>query len=203
MGCDPDFRLMASFRERFQAWDAAFVPQLQVPERFARAVPMDIPNSALRIATRTYLREFWEAADKGIAPAFLGRAGQFKTYAAGCIARWVHNQRVAVEWVECGPEFTKLDMLFYDDAGMQRLDTLCTAPLLVLDDFTQVSERSRSAQLLETVAQARFSAQLPTVWTGNMPLNSPEAMKVMANKYGACVTRRILHGANGFQVDVV
>lgn len=191
-----------SYREKHQRWAAELLPPLGLPERFARASITELPPS-LNHAVRHYVTDFWNLAERGVAPAFMGKARQWKTYAAACVSRWVYHNRVDVSWVECGPEFTRLDSLFFEDEGRRRIDQLCTAPFLVLDDFTQVPAGTRTAQLLNTVAQARFSATLPTLWTGNRLLNNNDAIIALSKDYGACLTRRILDGSTGFRVDVV
>jgi DNA replication protein DnaC len=191
-----------TFKETHRRWDAAFNPPLVLPERFANATPTELPE-ALRYWVRLYLTHFWERADQGIAPAFLGKARQWKTYAAAVIARWVHYNRVDTEWVECGPEFTRLDSLFFEEEGRRQIDHLSTVPFLVLDDFTQVPAGTRAAQLMAAVAQARFSAALPTLWTGNRALPNNDAYLALVKDYGACLTRRILDGSQGYRVDMV
>lgn len=188
--------------ENRRHWDQSLTKPLELPERFAKASPFEIPNDVLKQLVRDYLSDFWSHANAGRAPGFFGGARRWKTYAAACVARWVQFNRIDVHWIECGPWFTRLDMLYFDPASVRLIDEVSTAPFVVLDDFTQVTPQTRQAQLLETVVQCRFSAGLPTCYTGNLALRTAEDFRALNERYGACVARRIIDSTQGLRLTV-
>lgn len=194
-----------------RVWHASFLPPLELPDRFVQAAPKGINNAAIQAAVVRYLDEFWDAAERGIAPVFLGRAGQYKTFGAAVIARWVQFQRLPVKFVKCGQFFMDLDAGFYGAAGLKPYKEAAEVPFLVLDDFTQVKTGTRGAELMANLLDHRFSAMLPTVLTGNVRGNNPtHCMQLVSDLYRPDFARRLLHGTgasinppkDGFYVTV-
>lgn len=190
------------FQERV-VWHSSFLPPLNIPERFMSATPAGITHEGVHAAVERYVANFWEEADRGIAPVFVGRAGQYKTYGACVIARYVQYQRIPTTFVQCGPFFTALDAAFYSKNGMQPYTEAVNVAFLVLDDFTQVKSGTRPAELLGNLLGERFAAGLPTVVTGNIRgRDRNHGLGLIGEQYRPDFARRLLHGAGSYYVMV-
>jgi hypothetical protein len=189
---EPSKRLTLKDR---RVWHPLFTA-LELPPRFEDAAPLAIANESIRVAVELYIKDFWEMAERGIAPVFLGRAGQYKTFGAACIARYVRYQQLPVRFVECGRFFMDLDSKFYQANGMQAYEEAATVPFLILDDFTQVKAGTRSAELLANLLSERFSATLPTLVTGNIRgRDRKHGLELISEHYRPDFARRLLHGS--------
>lgn len=187
-----------------RVWHEAMLPPMDVPGRFAAGTPADIPFEAVRECVERYttVETFWDAANRGIAPAFVGRVGTWKTYAAWLVARFARWQKLPTMFVECGPFFMELDAAFYSPGGLKPYRRAAEVPFLVLDDFTQVKPGSRGVEIMSNLVVERFSALLPTVFTGNQRVETKEDLKSLAKDYRPDFVRRLRHGAAGFFVSV-
>ncbi|HVE25409.1 MAG TPA: hypothetical protein VNC22_08400 [Sporichthya sp.] len=183
-------------------WHPTMLPPSGLPERFLDATPSGIGNAAIRAVVDRYLAAFWREASAGIAPAFFGKPGEWKTYGAAVIVRYALSQRLPVAFVECGPWFLRADALFYAVEGPRMLDDLARAPFVVLDDVTQVQPSTRAAELMANVLAVRFGAQRPTLVTGNAPMRAAEDLRRFGELYRADFARRLRHGSTGYWAAV-
>lgn len=174
----------------------------EIPRRFADVtLGLVTPQALVKVAQR-YSDEFWNAAPKGIAPLFLGAAGQYKTVTAACIAKGIRQHyRINVAWCNCAAEFTQLDRDSFSEATRTRLAWLKSAPFLVMDDFAAVPAGGRMMHTMIEVGTTRYDAMLPTLWTGNLVLEKGNHAPLVA-AVGAALSRRMLETAKGFAVQV-
>lgn len=189
-----------------RVWHEALLPALEIPERFGGGAPTAMPAGPVRdcVLRYTQMDAFWSAANSGIAPVFLGRTGTWKTYGAWLVARFAHWQLLPAKVVECGPFFTELDAQFYREGGLRPYREAAEVPFLVLDDFTQVKSGSRAAELMANLVGERFSARLPTMFTGNYTqVRGSRDLGTVARDYRADFARRLWHGSTGYFVGGV
>jgi DNA replication protein DnaC len=179
-------------------WHKAFLPPMPIPVRFNEAEPSGMPAGVVRDCIEHYLKNFWALASVGQAPALTGRAGSWKTYGAWCVARFAWEQLLPTEFVECGPFFTEADAQFYS-GSLKNCKRISEVPFLVLDDYTQVKPGTRAVELMANVVGQRFSANLPTLFTGNFAIRDVRDLARVANEYRPDFARRIWHGAGGGQ----
>ena len=174
----------------------------EVPRRFQDASLASVkPEALVRIAKR-YSDEFWTVAPKGIAPLFLGTAGQHKTVTAAAIANGIRTHYLLdVAWCSCATEFVQFDRETFSPSTKQRMDWLKSAPFLVMDDFTQVPPGSRMMHTLVEVGCTRYDAMLPTLWTGNVLITKTDRSALIA-AVGAALSRRMLETSEGFAAQV-
>lgn len=181
--------------------------ELDLPLRFEAADLSGIPkDSAIKQCTMAYLTKFWDVAPQGIGCLFLGRARQYKTYASAAIARRIHRAGITSLFVQCGVHIAHLDRNRFSNATTRTIQYWNTVPFLVMDDFTQVPEKTFGASVLLEVAESRFSNQRPTLWTGNVgPVGGEwnDVVEVMARMYGAGFSRRVYDGTEGFRVRIL
>jgi DNA replication protein DnaC len=172
---------------------------LKLPERYVEAAPKDIPVEAIRKVTQKYLRNFFEVAPQGVAPAFFGKPELYKTYAAAAIARFVHGQaHWNVEFVNAGSEFLRLGLQRF--TAEDRMLQLIAAPFLVLDDITNVTPGGIYEELLTRVVSERFDALKPTLYTGNYDFN--RQYEKFEAEYSPLLARRIYRGSTGYRVVI-
>lgn len=173
----------------------------EIPRRY-RDVKLDIvPHPGLVKAARKYGSDFWDAAVRGLAPLFLGAAGEYKTVTAAVIAQKIRRAGIDVCWVNCAGEFSKFDREAFDPDTKKRLHALKTSPFLVLDDFAQVTPGSRMMNTLIEIGTHRYDNLLPTLYTGNLVVNKGDTSKLAA-QVGACLERRMLDASEGYRVFV-
>lgn len=182
-------------------WHEAFLPPLELPLRFSAPESRALPEGPIKECTLRYLREFWDATDRGVAPLFTGRTRAWKTYAASLVATWVHGALVPTRFIEAGPYFTRVDMAFYGE-GQALLKSIEEIPFLVLDDFPQVRPGTRAAELMANVVAVRFAAKRPTLVTGNVELPTVAALAALAVDYRPDFARRLWDGSDGYRVHV-
>lgn len=174
----------------------------EVPRRFQQARLSDVQPSGLVKVAQRYSDEFWNVAPNGIAPLFLGTAGQYKTMTAAAIANGIRTHYLLdVAWCNCATEFVQFDREAFDPSTKKRLDWLKSAPFLVMDDFTSVPPKSRMAHTLVELGCTRYDAMLPTLWTGNLLITKTDRTPLVA-AVGAALSRRILEASEGFAVQV-
>ena len=176
-------------------------PALALPARFADARLSRVRNDDVRACATEYLDAFWEKASQGLAPVLVGRAAEWKSYAAAAIARVVNLQgRVDVEWFNAPHDALVMDMAKFDARHSQRLERLVGADLLVVDDFWEVGGSGFGRDLLVAVAAERFAQRRPVLWTANVTMAEGEEWKEIAHRYGVSFARRLKHGGAGFTV---
>lgn len=185
--------------EKEAKWHPTMRRPFNCPLRFKDAQPDGIPDDLLRGMVRRYLREFWTHAPQGVAPCFVGKARSYKSYAAAVIGRWVANAAdVETWWIDCGDDLMVLERQRYEDATQEYIAWLKQVPFLIMDDFTNVREKTWAADLMVEIATARFNSLRPTLYTGNV-LFTKDDLQRLAGLYGACLARRIFDGADGFR----
>lgn len=174
----------------------------EVPRRFQDVSLASVKPEALVKIAKRYSTDFWDVAPKGIAPLFLGTAGQHKTVTAAAIATGIRQQYwLDVAWCSCATEFVQFDRETFSPTTKQRMDWLKTAPFLVMDDFTQVPAGSRMMHTLVEVGCSRYDAMLPTLWTGNVLITKTDR-SALITAVGAALARRMLETSEGFAAQV-
>jgi DNA replication protein DnaC len=173
----------------------------EIPRRYQEVTLDIVTHPSLVKAARKYGAEFWDAAPRGLAPLFLGGAGEYKTVTAAVIAQKVRNAGIEVVWVNCAGEFTKFDREAFDPDTKKRLEKIKTTPFLVLDDFAQIPTGSRMINTLVEIGTQRYDNMLPTLYTGNLVISKGDTSKLAAH-VGACLERRMLDASEGFRVFV-
>lgn len=182
--------------------NAQLLRESEVPRRYEFAALQLVKPQALVTIARRYSDQFWDVAPQGVAPLFLGAAGQYKTMTAAAIAHGIRaHYLIDVAWCDCASEFTKFDRESFDPATKARMDWLKTAPFLVMDDFTQVPSGGRMMHTLSEIGCTRYNALLPTLWTGNVLLTKTDRQPLI-NAVGAALARRILETSDGFAAQV-
>lgn len=180
-----------------------WLPPNTIPVRFRRRFLSEIRNDAVVAVVRRYLGSLDDYASRGLAPAFLGKAGTYKTFGAAFIAdRLYHEAHVPVMFVACSSRLPELERERYDARTNRYLQSLKTVPFLVMDDFTQVRLGSWTADMLLELADHRYGAGLPTLWTGNAVITATD-QSALVNGYGASFARRVLEGSAGLRVSLV
>lgn len=188
--------------EKEAKWHPTMRRPFNVPARFQDAHPEGIPDDFLRGIVRRYLREFWTVAPHGIAPVFVGKARAYKSYAAAVIGRWVANAAdVETWWIDCGNDLHQMERDRYGDEVGKQIAWLKRVPFLVMDDFTNVREKTWAADLLVEITTARWNDMRPTLFTGNVLLGKEDLTR-LASLYGTCLARRVYDGADGFRYVV-
>lgn len=158
----------------------------------------DIKNVVVHRTVTQYLSNVHVAALDGIAPSFLGKGGEYKTLAACLIARNIHRRAmVQVEFIQCPVVFPRLERLRYDAATDKQLKHMAEVPFLVMDDFTQVRVGTWASDFLVEIAEARYGAKLPTLWTGNIIISRTD-WSDLESKYGQAFARRLVEGSKGY-----
>lgn len=191
-----------SFRDDHQRWHRAFLPALNLPDRFSDAQPTELPAGPVRDAVEQYIDGFWDATDRAIAPCFAGRVGKWKTYGAAVIARYADWHQVPTAFFTCGSYFMRAEAAFYLPEGLSLLKVAQEVPFAVFDDFTQVKPDSRAAELMANVVGERFARRLPTLFTGNIPLETADDLRSLATMYRPDFARRVWQGSEGFRVSI-
>jgi len=179
-------------------------PPLDLPLRFADARLAGLPDGTLKEKVADYLTEFAQVAPQGIGCLFVGRARGWKTYAAAVIARHVnHWAKIDVLFVQCAVLAAELERNRFAESTANYLDRVKHTSLVVMDDFSQIPERTFAATVLTEIAEYRFANLRPTVWTANVSGTGIEqVMQSIAQLYGAGFSRRVHDGTEGFRVRV-
>lgn len=175
---------------------------LVLPQRFADAALEHVPEGPLKEATTEYLRRFLEVAPQGVGCLFVGRARTYKTYATAVIARRVHGMaHLDVEFAQCAVLAAQIERARFTANTSDVVTRIKDAGLVVMDDFAQVQPNSFPATVLMEIAESRFSAMRPTLWTANIDAGR-DITKAIANLYGAGFARRVYDASEGFRVKV-
>ena len=168
---------------------------LRIPERFAAAELAGIPEGPLRQCAISYLTNFYTLAAAGKGCLFLGRAGTYKTYTACAILKQIHGKaRLDARFVQCPLFVNRIERARFSTDSERLIQQTCTQPVVVMDDFSQVVPNSYGAGILLEIAEARFSNQLPTLWTGNIHVSRKSYNDIVAtltNLYGPSLGRRV------------
>jgi DNA replication protein DnaC len=168
----------------------------EVPVAYRDVTVDAIPHEAFKKATKGYLKNFWDLAEQGRAPAFLGRAGAGKTFSAACIALSVRRALIDVAFVRCGVELQELERRRFDPWCNDRLNWLGAAPFLVLDDINKARPNSFAMDMLDGIIERRYSDGLPTLYTGNLVITKTNDSELV-DQFGVGSARRIREMASG------
>jgi DNA replication protein DnaC len=180
-----------------KAHEAMLTPN-EVPERYRQVAFIPAMPANVARAVSDYCIGFWDLAAKGIAPAFLGRAGSYKTYSASLIANHVRNKGLLnTAFVQCGPELQQLERRRFDAESDQRIEHLCAVPFVVLDDFTKARPGSWAVDMLDAIVERRYSTGLPTCFTGNCLITATDNSELL-NHFGVGFARRFREMTTGF-----
>lgn len=130
----------------------------------------DSPDSPISKTCRKYVAE-WDAMKKdNLGILFYGSKGNGKSFYASCIYNALHENRVTVG---CISTANLMNILGKWDRT-EIMDAITRVKLLVLDDLGAERDTSYSAELLYSVIDARYRAQLPTIVTTNFALSDME-----------------------------
>jgi len=103
-----------------------------------------------------------------------GESGSGKTHLAAAIANYQTKRDASVLFVSILDLFDRLRVAFATHAYVavvQILETVRTAPLLILDDLTTKSASPWLVDKLHQIVDYRYAKQLPTVVVMSMPLD--------------------------------
>jgi DNA replication protein DnaC len=166
-----------------------------IPARFRQFTELaDIEHDGLRELTRRYLKDFWDLAGQGRGPLLIGKTGHYKTISAAVIAHKVREVgRLQVGWCNCVSDLSRLASGSFADAS-KAIRHFETVSFLVMDDFAQPKPGGREMTWILQIANARFDAVRPTLWTGNV---TPTALDSVV---GVGTARRLLESAKDFRV---
>lgn len=173
-----------------------------VPGQFRDATLDGIPSEPLRVLLRKYGSEFWDAAARGVAPLFVGPPGTYKSYAAAVLCTQLHQRGgIRTEWCTVPVQLTKLERMRFTANTDDTIERWKDCPFLVCDDFAMVRLNSWQHDVLIEIAMARFEAQKPTLWTGNVVL-APGNTQALTDAVGAQLSRRLLERSTGYRLYV-
>lgn len=185
-----------------EIWYAYPEPTVQLPLRFQDVTWEGLPGGPIRATVERYLRGFPDYLKTGQGPVLLGRAQQYKTYAAALLSRTlVETYRVPVLWVNTPSQVAACERDRYSARTQQQVDAWQSCPVLVLDDFATQIPGSYGQQLLVAVMSARFDAMLPTVWTGNVAVGTNSPWQSLT-PWGPTFKRRLYETGKGLTVFV-
>lgn len=173
-----------------------------IPKRYAQFELENIANKGIHVACSEYLRKADSVAANGIAPAFFGRGGSYKTLGAAVIARMLYDVgHVQVAFLSCRVDLPRLERDRFDPATDKAFRLYASVPFLVVDDFDAAAQGTWQADRLGEIAEARYAAILPTLWTANLTVSKTDQSSIV-NKYGQAFARRLWESSEGFRVMV-
>lgn len=185
--------------QNLRKWAPSQLRPVDLPERFREAELERIEVPEVREVATQYWQDFWQVAPNGIAPVFLGHTGRWKTYAACAVLRKVQGALLQTAFLQCAVDLPWLELQRYADSTLQQLRRWQTVPFLVLDDFGSVPAKGWMAVQMVAIVAARFSAQLPTLVTGNR-VATQDNVREIERDYGAIFARRLRDGGRGYFV---
>ena len=130
----------------------------------------------------------------GLGPAFLGRPGVGKTFAAAAITIQLRNLGIPCYWFDVVADLNKL-LEWRDFKKVEEYYNLkkniVQTPFVVMDDFTYLTTFQKSRELFFELLNARYAAKLPTLITGNFSSNDEGPWASITAGFGGAVARRI------------
>lgn len=181
---------------------ASLVGEAPVPSQFKDARLSEITAKPLHSLLRKYGSEFWQAAAVGVAPLLVGPPGTYKSYAAAVLCKQLHAKvLIRTTWCTVPVQLTKLERMRFTATTDETIETWKSCPFLVCDDFAMVRINSWQHDVLIEIAMARFEAQKPTLWTGNVVL-APGNIQALTDAVGAQLCRRLLERSTGYRLYV-
>ena len=169
--------------------------RIRIPARF-RNVKFDSATSpALRELGNQYVGSFEEHYRAGLGPALFGVPGIGKTHAAAVIAKKLDSQGVPCFWSNVVQDISKLlEQRDFRNAGeyYELKKKIVGTAFVVLDDFTYLQKMQRQRELFFELLDARYSKNLPTLFTGNVALAEDKTpWSSLTNAFGGAIARRI------------
>ena len=198
----------AEFMAHLEEHTRAAMVECGVSPREAKAERSRVPETVKRAMPRQELQAILEGRAPEHGFGLGGDVGGGKTCGLVSVlklgfqafARREVPAKGAVSWsrflsfVNWPDEVTRIRAHATDDATTERLEELARVPLLVLDDLGRERIKGSyvddwAASQLDTIINARYRNELPTLWTTNV---RPESLALL---YGAALWSR-LDGAN-------
>lgn len=173
-----------------------------IPPRFLNLKLAEIQHAGLRSVVEKYLLNVDEAAGQGIAPLFLGKAGEMKTFAAALIGQRLYERcLVQIEFVQCAARLPQLERQRFNPETQGYLERIAKVPFLIMDDFAQVKPGTWAADFCVEIAERRYGTRQPTLWTANLSITKNDTSQ-LTNHFGVGFARRVIEGGKGYTVVI-
>lgn len=174
-----------------------------IPPRYLQHKLADLPNTVVRKTAEDYLTRFWTVAPTGQGPLFLGRAETWKTTAAALVAQAVAAAGVETTWVSVPRYQVDFERSRFDSDLTRTIKSWESVSFLVMDDFAVIGRNSYGHMLLNAIITARFDAQKPTCWTGNLDLPEGREWDAISELYGPLFARRLEATSTGYVAVII
>ena len=137
------------------------------------------PNHKIVLAMQRYVDNFKQFKDDGKGILLYGSVGTGKTFLAACTANALIDRGIPVLMTSVSYIANKLMGMF--EGKNEYIDSLNAYPLLVLDDLGAERNTEYMNEVVYTIINARYKAQLPLIVTTNLTteqLKSPSDVTV-------------------------
>lgn len=126
----------------------------------------DMSDARTSNAMRAYVDNFDKMYKQGKGLILYGRCGSGKTFAAACVANALLDRGRSV----LVTQFSRIGTTLSDlrDGKQAYLDSLNKYPLLILDDLGTQRDTEYMNEIVYTIIDARYRANLPMIITTNM-----------------------------------
>lgn len=126
----------------------------------------DGENSKIMTVAKNYVDNFSKMREDGKGLLLFGSVGAGKTYAAACIANALIDNGYPVLMTNFARIRNTVQGLF--DGRQEYFDSLNRFPLLILDDLSAESKSEYMQEIVYSVIDARYRANLPLIITTNL-----------------------------------
>lgn len=126
----------------------------------------DGENSKIMTVAKNYVDNFSKMREDGKGLLLFGSVGTGKTYAAACIANALIDNGYPVLMTNFARIRNTVQGLF--DGRQEYFDSLNRFPLLILDDLSAESKSEYMQEIVYSVIDARYRANLPLIITTNL-----------------------------------
>lgn len=126
----------------------------------------DRENSKIMNVAKNYVDNFSKMREDGKGLLLFGSVGTGKTYAAACIANALIDNGYPVLMTNFARIRNTVQGLF--DGRQEYFDSLNRFPLLILDDLSAESKSDYMQEIVYSVIDARYRANLPLIITTNL-----------------------------------
>lgn len=126
----------------------------------------DGENSKIMNVAKNYVDNFSKMREDGKGLLLFGSVGTGKTYAAACIANALIDNGYPVLMTNFARIRNTVQGLF--DGRQEYFDSLNRFPLLILDDLSAESKSEYMQEIVYSVIDARYRANLPLIITTNL-----------------------------------
>lgn len=126
----------------------------------------DGENSKIMNIAKNYVDNFSKMREDGKGLLLFGSVGTGKTYAAACIANALIDKGYPVLMTNFARIRNTVQGLF--DGRQEYFDSLNRFPLLMLDDLSAESKSEYMQEIVYSVIDARYRANLPLIITTNL-----------------------------------